>query len=65
MARLVTIKEAAEALGCSKQNIHQAITRHNIPTSTKGILKRTIVERYVKIKHVDLDLLEEIRKGDK
>lgn len=57
MPNMVTIAEAAEALGCSKANIYQKIKRHGIATEKKPRNLRAYSVRVVHTKHVDLDEL--------
>jgi hypothetical protein len=63
MARIVTIPEAAEILDCSRQNVYDAINRHNIPTQDRPVQKSYVIRRIMNVKHVDVDLLEQAREG--
>jgi hypothetical protein len=62
MSQMVTIPEAAIALGCAKQNVYQTIERHNIKTTTKKEKRREVVVRTLEVRYVDLDILAKIIK---
>lgn len=57
MANMVTIAEAAKALGCSKANVYQKIKRHGIATEKKPRNLRAYTVRVVHTKYVDLNAL--------
>ena len=61
MARMVTIAEAAEELGCGVSNIHRLIKQHNIKTQKKRITKIEEVVRRINAKHIDIETLKQIR----
>lgn len=63
MPNMVTIAEAAEALGCSKANVYQKIKRHGIPTEKRARNLRAYTVRVVRTQHVDLDELIRISEG--
>ena len=59
---MVTIAEAAELMGCSRQNIDQLISKHGLKTVTKRIVKRETVSRKVKLRQVDLNELKKAKE---
>ena len=63
MPNMVTIAEAAEALGCSKANVYQKIKRHGIATEKRPRNLRSYTTRVVHTKHVDLDELIRISEN--
>lgn len=64
MENMVTIPEAAKRLGCTRQNVYQTIKRHKIPTPEKRTKRQEIITRHLKVRYVDLTVLEGIIGAD-
>ena len=54
---MVTIKQAADELGCSVANIYQTIRRRGLTTKRMKVSKKYTVKKDTYELHVDLDLL--------
>ena len=59
---MVTVAEAAEILGCSRQNVDAVIARNKIDTIEAKITQRRVVARKVTLRQVDLNDLKSIIK---
>ncbi len=62
MAKLVTIAEAAKALGCSRANVYQLIKKRGIETERRPRSVPASYTRRIWVKHVDLEKLQEEQK---
>ncbi len=58
---MVTIADAAKALGCSKANVYQRIKNQGIPTERLPVSKEYKIKKTVYALHVDLDMLKRKR----
>ncbi len=58
---MVTIKEAANALGVARPTIHYWINRGGLKVVDKKVTRERMVTRTYNVKHIDLDELRRLR----
>jgi len=59
----VPVTEAAKTFGCTRENIHQLIERHGIPSRLVWRKKTYKVTKRVQVKEVDIQKLSQVVEG--